>query len=290
MVYISEIKMLVTEMNKDDLIHYTSVDALYSILENQKIWLTKSDFLNDPSEFKHFDKILKVFLDEFKNKSNFNDLAFSSEVERALYEDNCYEHFIFSLSYDPDSLSLWNYYGKKDGYNLIFKRSLWRNFCNFLSTLNNDNEKEKAKLYSGEVLYDEKKKHNFLEKRLNKLYEDWNDLDHHNSSHISEFQLEVELFLKGLRMYFKNEAYKQEKEIRYVLSIPKHITNKILKFRTLEGSLIPYIEVPLPIDFIEDITIGPKISIDIAKQGLNRFLEYKNLDIDLKKSNIPIRY
>lgn len=296
MVIVSERKEVVTELKYDERVHYTSVNALYSILKNEEIWLTHSDFLNDSTELIHFDELLKKFLNEFKQKSDFNNMAFASEVERAIYEDNCYEHFIFSLSYDPDSLSLWNYYGKKDGYNLIFNKSLWRNFCNYLKDLNNNNGKEKAKLYLGEVVYEEKLKKKIIKRRLNKLYEFWNELDTTKYLHMREFQITAEVFLKGLRMYFKNKAYSQEKEIRFVLSLPEHIVNEKLEFRTLEGGLLPYIKVPLPNNIISNITIGPKISIDIAEKGLKRFLKHlkylrsHELEIKLKKSSIPVRY
>lgn len=291
MVVISGHKEVVTQLTCEKLIHYTSINALKSILENKKIWMTHSEFLNDSTELNHFDSLFKESLNKYKQEKEFKKIAFVSEIERAIYEDDTYEHYILSMSCNPDSLSLWNYYGKKDGYNIIFNRSLWRNFCAYLKEINEKYDKQKLKLYFGEIIYHDNKKREKIKERLTALYEYWEKLDTNNYYHMREFQIAAEFFWKGLRMFFKNKAYKEEQEVRYVLSIPKYIAKKKLLFRTLEGSMVPYVEIPLNTNnLISGITIGPKVSIDIAQKGLRRFLQHNDMNIQIKKSEIPIRY
>lgn len=73
--------------------------------------------------------------------------------------------------------------------------------------------------------------------------------------------------------------------------------DKQIRFRPYNSIIIPYIEVrqnnKLPIEFI---TIGPKNNLDIAKKGVELFMEYNSYHVEpptklnIIKSEIPLRY
>lgn len=64
-----------------------------------------------------------------------------------------------------------------------------------------------------------------------------------------------------------------------------------IQYRTKNGVLIPYIEIPFFKETVKEITIGPLVERELAVENLKEFLDlrgYKNIDI--KVSNVPIRY
>ncbi len=42
--------------------HYTSIDGFHSIISNKKLRLTRSEFLNDPSDCKVLTTLIKAYL------------------------------------------------------------------------------------------------------------------------------------------------------------------------------------------------------------------------------------
>jgi len=62
------------------------------------------------------------------------------------------------------------------------------------------------------------------------------------------------------------------------------------------NSLVPYITIPLAeddesLDLLEEIKIGPANRSDLAKKGLQRFLDEHDIeDVDIEKSDISLRY
>lgn len=97
------------------LYHYTDTNSVYSILKNQKIWLTDIRFLNDSQELHDGLKILSQQLKnpmpgiftvhEYKDKAiNYIRTKFEENVSFGTDEEPI---FIFSLSSRKDLLSQW---------------------------------------------------------------------------------------------------------------------------------------------------------------------------------------
>ena len=72
----------------------------------------------------------------------------------------------------------------------------------------------------------------------------------------------------------------------------KELENKILyHYRTKNGVLVPYIEIPFFKETVKEITIGPLVERELAVENLKEFLDLRGYkDIDIKVSNVPIRY
>ena len=132
----------------ENLYHYTSMQGFESIIKNQTIRMTRSDFMNDPNDCKVYYNIVKKYINKkMKNIDveyylrNVNDKnkIFLEDVSRLIndyplngYLDFVYNHismYVFSMTDCKDSLPMWNYYGN-DGICMGFeKESLLVNFA-----------------------------------------------------------------------------------------------------------------------------------------------------------------
>ena len=120
--------------------HYTSPNALLSILKNQQIYFTDIRFLNDKSEDIYLVKLILDLLDE--NEKEYPNVR---EVTNVLFKNNRISDlqslnainidysvpldyipmrkFVFCTTTESDQLNMWNYYvhnGKYQGYNIGF--------------------------------------------------------------------------------------------------------------------------------------------------------------------------
>lgn len=98
--------------------HYTSVDGMTSIMKSRQLRLTRSEFLNDPSD----SKVLFVLLKKYLEYQDATIKAKLTPVLRQLYEiaplidyiDFLQKHihlYVLSLTDNSDQMSMWNYYG-----------------------------------------------------------------------------------------------------------------------------------------------------------------------------------
>lgn len=86
--------------------------------------------------------------------------------------------------------------------------------------------------------------------------------------------------------YIKHESYKYEQEVRC-----KAIKSSEIKFRESNGLIIPYTELRIPIDAIEEIIIGPTQDVERMKLAIEMLLKTNGIyrDIKIKESKIPYR-
>lgn len=132
----------------ENLYHYTSMQGFESIIKNQTIRMTRSDFMNDPNDCKVFYNIVKEYIS--KKMKNIDvkfylrhvkntEKIYPSDVDELIkryplddylqYVYNNISLYIFSLSDCKDSLPMWNYYGN-DGICMGFeKESFLLNFA-----------------------------------------------------------------------------------------------------------------------------------------------------------------
>ncbi|MCD7763524.1 MAG: hypothetical protein LUI14_10090 [Lachnospiraceae bacterium] len=118
---------------KKKLYHYTSVEGFEGIINNNSIRMTKSDFLNDPSDCKLFITLVDKYITSHPDvlKDIFSDIGDNSEIIKEIYKNGCdliqyiqYIHkhislYVLSLSEIDDGMNMWNYYGK-GGFELHF--------------------------------------------------------------------------------------------------------------------------------------------------------------------------
>lgn len=168
--------------------------------------------------------------------------------------------YILSLSSNEDSLAMWNYYGKNDGY------CMGINFNKILENVN-----FKGYDYNhGSVIYDEKVQIKILENELLYTYNYW--LTNHQEAE-EMLQAMIDTIIKRwvfYALFFKHNGFQQEEEYRIAFQHQNHLT---VNYRTGHGVFTPYITVPAVQNKddkfpLNSITIGPLIKHDKAERGL----------------------
>lgn len=109
--------------------HYTSMDSFYSIINNQTLRFTHSDFLNDPQDCKMFFDIIKNHISQIIENGELEEIIKGSILEKNLnitrikevfddypitdylkYMNQQIDMYVLSLTKSEDSLPMWNYY------------------------------------------------------------------------------------------------------------------------------------------------------------------------------------
>lgn len=268
---------------EEPLYHYTSISNLKSILEDKEFWVTRSDFLNDPGEVIYFADLVTKIIDQ---------LNLPKEWSHHLYENfRTYfpvafqpRFYILSLSRNKDSLAMWNYYGKNDGYCMGI---------NFNTLLENLNFKG-YHYHHGSVLYDEESQVKILKDELQLTYNYW--LTNHEAAENMLLAMIDTLIGRWVfyALFFKHKGFQQEEEYRIVFGDQNNLT---VNYRPGHGVFTPYIKVPAVKNNekfpLESITIGPLIKHDNAERGLAEWSRHKELFDGppcIHRSTIPLRF
>jgi len=223
---------------KSRIYHYTSPQGLNGILSNSTIRFTDCQFLNDKSEYTHIKKPLTKAFEEIKRdlhndfESSILDLLkedFGTDDIKIIEKDSSIKlrvtpkrYFVFCASTVQDSLGLWNYYvkgGNYQGYNIGFSIS---QLLDCFST----NENPEVDVFYGKVIYKERDQVNLLKDLLIKADQELEDKLRHAVNEedydISDQEMKGEVFnyLENYRLFFKDEAFSNEKEYRFILKLP----------------------------------------------------------------------
>lgn len=308
-----KIKYNIENYMDGNVFHYTSAIALENIFRNNTLWVTKSDFLNDKTEYMYAIKLVNRVFEE--NKYKYLDKNTMAQINRD-FKSYLARSFIFSTSRNNDSVNLWSNYSEHEGYNIgfnlkkIFKR-MWD--AEIYVTDNKTNKDESLikhfiprkdgyksiEMSPGEVIYEPKIQENtirdilgFLE-HISEMYHSYfnnNNLDKQDMNHIGNacdyyFRSAIRIMVNQIKL-FKNPVFAQDEEYRIIFDVNNAIDVK--KYRQFKGVFIPYIEVvfdksndikKLPAD---SITIGPKNNLDIAAKGLSGFLKSQGYKVSFK--------
>lgn len=278
--------LYIAQMEKGEkLYHYTTIDALISIVSRKELWVTKWDYLNDVDEFRVALEVCTAVLKEEKIKPEViravekcvNESVHGNRLSNAYY--------IFSFSCDEDSQLLWSNYSNYDGINLEI------DFAKFMENLNRN------MLWHGLVNYDFESQKECLRKTF---YDEFIDIDDFGKieslNEINRLEgREYEMLISHMSvicelysMFFKRGCFEGENEYRFVFATEK---NQEISFRSKNRMVIPYIKKHVEsIDFITRITIGPTNQIDITAKGISELLHYYQRDVDIAKSEIPLRF
>ena len=295
--------------------HYTSPEGLRGIMETRTFFFTDSQFLNDFREKININDELELFWKSCKKIYDkcFYNLLHKIRVDE--YEDSGFSYilnhtetkcryFVFSLSMDGDSLSMWKYYAKNnsyDGYCIgLFSYALVDEWIDTVSGVS---------VIASQVEYHSEDKQAIIKEVVDRLYSIWKSYevsDLLNEKIIKEFSS----WISVEALFFKDKCFEDEKETRYVAIAPvdslqnlqytyKGHSYKMYDFRSVNGVLTPYIKMPFS-DWnretcwaIDHIGIGPSPNAQQKEAGLRQFirsLDYKLEHCNIAKSKIPVRY
>ncbi|MDF2512378.1 MAG: hypothetical protein K0S04_2244 [Herbinix sp.] len=299
--------------------HYTSPIGAKAILGSNSIRFTDCQFLNDKSEYIHIRKPLLQALEAIQD--NLFDASIPDMIYN-LFNDN-YEtellvvsprsdispelkfhfikqrYYIFCTSSLKDSLNMWNYY-VKDGNYLGYNLGLSINgILKSFSALKDEN----VELLYGKVMYKESEQIRYLKDGITEIDRSLqtelrgiNDIASRDEIY-DKAKGQILDFLESARLFFKDEAFKDEDEFRFVIKLPLDYIKKNNSALTagydLKGGIIvPYCTLTIEKASYKSVTLSPMLDKELAKQGLNRFLidcNYEN-KLEINQSEIPIRY
>lgn len=296
--------------------HYTSPQGLYGILGNSTIRFTDCQFLNDKSEYTHikgplikaFEEIRRDLHNDLEgNVLNMINENFESDDIKIASRDSgltmCFtkkRYYIFCASTAQDSLGMWNYYvkgGNYQGYNIGF--SIGKLLDCFSSIKNPD-----VDVVHGKVLYKEKEQIDLLKDLLLKADQELEDILR-NAVSTEDFDLadqevkgKVLNYIENYRLFFKDEAFSNEREYRFILKLPLEYTPNTgdpikIGFEVKNGVFTPHCDLSINKDkTIDSIMLSPMFERELANQGLKRYLTLNgyNSKITIGQSRVPIRY
>lgn len=278
--------------------HYTSPYGLQGIIDSNSMWFTHYKFLNDRSEKYYAFNIFKECFINQKEKlnNNFYEAVMNLLCEEGNFNENIFYHkvskfpdyYIASFSLNSDSLNMWNYYTKnssKTGYSLEFN----------LSELKDSLVYKSYNYYR--VNYDKDK----LIEKINYYISCFNKGWDNNRS--KEFlhclcMLLIEV-IDAESLQNKHQAFSSEEEFRIVFKIEERNREKIrceklMKFRELNGIIVPFLDIGFDKKSVKGIRISPTQQDELAKEGLRMVLdnnEYENIPSEkITVSDIPLRY
>lgn len=295
------------ETINESIFHYTNLEGLKGIISDQALWLTHCHFLNDPYELK------------CTHLSEKKDLSL---ILLEMFPDS-FIPFISSFSLDPDSYSLWSNYTNHFGFNIEFDiKKLYLNFVNFKEK--NQNEKFPNFFLNDEMIYSQDiqekitdiitaRNHTLWKRVFNDLLEKHPELKKSNASEAirimalnKNYANEIlknakfdDLFKNLAELYhkivfFKSNCFSAEQEYRFAFIFHIRNVTNFIKFRQKDNFLIPFIKIPINLNYktlnpIKSITLGPKSKTNLHKNSLDLFLKFMKINLNIKESSICLQ-
>jgi len=276
------------------LYHYTSGQGIHGIVKYGELRCSNVNFLNDPSEQSYFQQLLKTLGDRHPEAEKIYSTLFNYSFQDAVIDP--FESFVASFSKNDDSLSMWNYYAKGNGYNIGLD----------IDKVIKANENDNASIKKIELEYDQSKQLDatlkyILRHRAN--FERYNELDEkiketqskddHQYFHTQQIELiqDFNIGIHNLKLRYKHQAYESEEEVRLLIS-ENEIEQKTTKFRmTSNGVFVEYFPLKLELSSnLRSVTIHP-LSGPLHLEGTKKFISSKNYNSNpkIKRSEIPFR-
>ncbi|HAH36819.1 MAG TPA: hypothetical protein DEQ87_13705 [Algoriphagus sp.] len=277
--------------------HYTSGQGLFGILNSQELRCTNLRFMNDPSEEFYFDQLMKQILEKKGDKfKSVHDVLFSESYRNAVLSPT--ERHVVSFSKNGDSLSMWNYYSKGNGYNLeidlnkVIELNTTYDLYVVKVEINYD-ENQQIELLEKLISDFKEKSERFKEGKIRMKYAISENEYYEIMGEIDPIEMDYNERLEELKIAFKHPAYSREEEVRLIVSeVPGQNEGENVKFRISNtGIFVSYIPLSLgSCDSVSRITTHP-LNGELHRVGIEEFLksEHKLKHIEAISSKIPFR-
>jgi hypothetical protein len=262
--------------------HYCSVEALYAIIYNKKLWLSNSSYMNDKYEIIWTNNVVLEVIEKLQDRlkddqEKLTKLDKFKEIYNSL-EDK--KHYFISFSENGDLLSQWRGYGNDaKGVSVGFKITDLDKKEHFCLQIGNETINSTDKKIGWENIdYD-------IEESVKK-----NILQILNDNSNYEFTSAI---LKESATASKHSSFQEEQEVRITYTpkdnSPKDERLSDKKFRVSNGELIPYYEFEFKKNDslqIKSIILGSKCKLN--ESDLRDFLksnEFEEIDIIRSESS-----
>ncbi len=289
-------------------------------------WFTRSDCLNDMSEGQdviHWlnavgnalyeqEQIDYTFYEATQNRVvpkrklisyPYRDTTIPQEEyqEGAIVDIVECEAFLCCFSTAGDQLDMWRYYAKtEDGYALSFDTSIiFHDQEDYRFADKVDPSVQFSSIKRLDVLYDSDEKRIFLETLLLKAYESYQKETESKGpeSALKSVNMYLDYVIQENQYRFKHSCFRNENEYRFVayrpVVKPKRMANDLaeVRYRSQNGALVPYVEIPGWSHALRKIQISPYVKTDFAEDSLKNYLQSIGLGhIRVSRSELPVRF
>lgn len=258
----------------DTIYHYTTGQALKSIVENQELHISERNYMNDILDEEYVRNIVNELIG---NSIDFK----GSIIEEKFFED--IPQYIFSTSCENDLIHQWAYYGNNDAYCIEFDTYELKQYFN--DAIGN---KKDGYFFTGQVLYSEELIYEIIEKIVERYKNKIVDSLSLSQDSVASNQ-ELNLLKRMYKFFYfciKQEGNYCENEYRFLLQ-----TKRKPLFKIKNGLFVPYLIVKssqhtIP---IKSIIIGPNNNEIISKKSLEIFLKQSGYNIEVNFSKLKTR-
>lgn len=287
--------------------HYTDAAGAIGLITSSEVWATSISFLNDTEEFAHGIHVLEEQLSlvlESRHVHPAQKRFMENAVQLARSSTDVSPLYVFCASEEPDSLSQWRGYGGGVSYAVGVDVD-----SEIMAVVDEDAAPRQLPPRGpwptwGKVLYDREEQRNLLLRGLSfcaattpnpSLEEERPGLAVAQASGV----------LVGLSIYCKNEAFRDEREVRLVTSAPDE--SGAVRFRPSRLGATPYVRLaqppardrgagawwtvpehpPLPVGAV---CVGPTPHSEAASQGMRLLLDSRGFrPVPVHESTAPFR-
>ena len=268
------------------LFHYTDLNALTSIIGNNDLWLTNSQYSNDSREMKHGYDIAKVVIEEKRNESEKQAFEKYLELVAKYVDEKAKGVYICCFCEKDNLLSQWRSYGENGtGVSIGFDP---RGFAFSTGSDLPSTGRVSGVMGLWKVYYDLEDQKNIVELALELIPKlnpnDSNDVQARKAADAIHFFVPT----------FKNKDFEGEHERRLMFT-PSPECQVKPSFRVRKGMLIPYYSFKalrqetgeLPIN---QITLGPSALSTLNLESANMLLQQKGYEnVSISVSETPYR-
>jgi hypothetical protein len=272
------------------LFHYTTAAGLLGILSSSAIWATDFRFLNDAQEAIY---ARELFIEALRSTDNpalqaghpLHDAAESFGREFAYYKELVAEElnspdfpvYVTCFCESGDLLSQWRAYGSDHGYAIEVDVDALK-----MAVQQLPGEPPEMSPSLMQVRYGRDAATNVVSTAMRHVSEDTNL--GHPGVHAHYMALRLTTMLAGV----KHHGFQEEREWRVVAAFEYEVS-ELVRFRSTPMAIVPYIEIPLPMDAIVTIRVGPGRHVDIREAGVRRLLRTVDCQAPVRHSEVPLR-
>jgi hypothetical protein len=260
------------------LYHYTDANGLLGILQSRKLWASDVMYLNDSKEIHYGHGLGLAFIQQFREDSMvYRSLRRGLGYLSSMINEANVNDYIVSFCAKPDLLSQWRAYGRNGtGFAIGFDRSVLdsviapMDYHNMIASL--------FPIVYGEALQQ-------------KLFTEFATAARSYCGEPTVGVLEWEDLRPWINLVLKckHPLFREEQEWR--LSVLRLLPGAAPSFRVRQGNIIPYWCIPLHVDSVVSVHVGPTANPELSTRVVRDLLKYSGHAVAkaIEVSAVPLR-
>lgn len=274
-------------ISMETLFHYTTAAGLLGILESSRLWASDLRFLNDSQEAVYARESVIEVVRTMENPElahgDWRTEIFARYQGFVIDELVKGEFGVFVACFceSGDLLSQWRAYGQDHGYALEIRVAALENAIANIPSYPPASGLTKVRYGLGSAVA--------ITDKAREVVANFN-LNHPGvKAHYAA------LAVNALLAQVKHPAFSEEAEWRLVIGLEIFDESRIATgrastlYRATPMSIVPYIEVPLGQDAIVSIRVGLGENMEVRAGGVQRLIRTLGVDVEVTRSEVPLR-